>query len=203
MGEIIGGAAQAVGSIVGSRARKREERAAQAEFDAAKSSYQGHQFTNTYANLENTAEDLTVNQQASNFQAQETDRALAQGLDAITQTGGGGGGAQAIANAALASKQNISADLSRQEQQNQQLRASQAANNQRLEAQGEAALQQQQYNQKGEILDLAGSRLGAAKEARAKATQDLIGGIGSVAGGIVSGGLGDIGNLFGTKTEAA
>lgn len=199
MGEIIGGAAQAVGSIVGSRGRKREQKAAQAEFNQAKESYQNFNFQNQYAGLENTAEDLTVNQQASNFQAQQTDQALAGGLDAIVASGGGGGGAQAIANAALQSKQSISADIAGQESQNQQARAQQAARNQQLEAQGATQIQNQKYAQQGEILDLAGSRLGAANEARAKATQDLIGGIGSVAGGIASGGLGDLGNLFGKK----
>ena len=203
MGEIIGGAAQAVGSIVGSRGRKREQKAAQQEFDAAKQAYQSFQFTNPYKNLENTAEDLTVNQQASNFQAQQSDQALANAQQSIVEAGGGGGDAAALVAGALQSKQNISADLAGQEQANQRARAQQAAQNQQLEAQGESALQQQQYAQQGEILDLAGSRLGAANAARQKATSDLIGGLGSVAGGIASGGLGDLGNLFGTKTETA
>ncbi len=200
MGEIIGGAAQAVGSIVGSRGRKREQKAAQAEFNQAKEQYQNFDFQNQYANLENTAEDLTVNQQAANFQAQQSDQGLAQGLDAIVASGGGGGGATAIANAALQAKQGASADISRQEQGNQQLRAQQAAQNQQLEARGATDVQNQKYAQQGEILDLAGDRLGAANQARQQATQDLIGGIGSVAGGIASGGLGDLGNLFGKKT---
>lgn len=199
MGQIIGGASQIVGSLVGGRRRRREQRQAQAEFEQRKADYQNFQFKNPYENLENTAEDLTVNQQAANFQAQQTDQALAQGLDAITQTGGGGGGAQAIANAALQAKQGASADISRQEQQNQQLRAQQAASNQALEAQGADTLQTRQHGQLGEAFDLSGERLSAANAARQKATQDLIGGIGSVAGGIASGGFGDLGNLFGNK----
>ena len=203
MGDIIGGAAQAVGSIVGSRRRKREEKAAQAEFDANKTAYQNFQFENKFANLENTAEDLTVNQQAANFQAQQSDQALAQGLDAIVASGGGGGSAQAIANAALQAKQGASADIAQQESQNQQLRAQQASTNQQLEAQGADQLQSRQHEQLGEAFDLSGDRLASARQARQQATQDLIGGIGSVAGGIASGGFGDLGNLFGTKTEVA
>lgn len=190
-----------MGSIVGGRKRRREEQAAQAEFQANKAAYQNFQFQNPYANLENTAEDLTVNQQASNFQAQQSDQALSQGLDAIVASGGGGGSAQAIANAALQSKQNISSDLAGQESANQQLRAQQAAQNQQLEAQGADVLQQRQHQQIGEAFDLSGERLSAARAARQQATQDLIGGIGSVAGGIASGGLGDLGNLFGKKVE--
>ncbi|MDA7991472.1 MAG: hypothetical protein MPJ25_00390 [Pirellulales bacterium] len=199
MGQIIGGASQIVGSLIGGRRRRREQAQAQAEFDQRKADYQNFQFKNTYENLENTAEDLTVNQQAANFQAQQTDQALAQGLDAVRATGGGGGGAQAIANAALQAKQGASADISRQEQQNQQLRAQQAASNQALEAQGADTLQTRQHQQAGEAFDLSGERLSAANAARQKATQDLIGGIGSVAGGIASGGFGDLGNLFGNK----
>ena len=199
MGAIIGGAAQAVGSIVGARGRKNEQKAAQREFQSSKDSYQNFDFQNQYAGLENTAEDLTINQQATNVQAQQSDQALASVQDAVVQGGGGGGGATALANAALQAKQGISADTAGQESTNQQARARQAAQNQRLEAQGATNIQDQKYNQLGETLDLAGSRLGAANEARAKGQADLIGGIGSVVGGIASGGVGGIGNLFGKK----
>ena len=110
MGAIIGGAAQVAGSLIGGGKRRREEKAAQAQQQGDIDAVRNFQFTNAFKGLENTAEDLTVNQQASNFQAQQTDQALAGGLDAIVASGGGGG-AQAIANAALASKQGISADL--------------------------------------------------------------------------------------------
>ena len=201
MGAIVGGAASVVGSVIGSGKRKREERAAQAQQQGDLDAVRNFEFSNPWKNLENTAEDLTVNQQASNFQAQQTDQALAGGLDAIVASGGGGGGAQAIANAALASKQGISADLAGQEQQNQALRAQQASQNQQLSAQGEEDLQTQQYEQADSNLALSNSRLQNAQAARAQATQQLVGGIGSIAGGIAGGGLKGIGGavkgLFG------
>ena len=129
------GLIKAGASLFGGKKRRRAEQQAQAAQTAAKERVQNFQFKNPYANLENTAEDLTVNQQATNVQAQQTDQALAQGLDAITAGGGGGGDAQAIANAALQSKQNISADLAGQEAGIQQQVASQAAANQSAEAQ--------------------------------------------------------------------
>lgn len=139
--------------------------------------------------MENFAEDLTVNQQASQFQAQQTDAALAQGLDAIVAGGGGGGGAQAIAQAALQSKQNISADLARQEQSNQAARAQEAARLQTLEARGADDLQLRQYSQKQQIMGIAKGRLDAANAAREQATAGLLGGIGQMAGGLVTGGV--------------
>ena len=200
-GAIIGGAAQVAGSLIGSGARKREQAAARAQNKADEAAVRNFQFDNHFKGLENTADDLTVNQQASNFQAAQTDQALAQGLDAITAGGGGGGSAQAIANAALQSKQNISADLQTQETQNARIRQAEASNLQAAEATGEQDLQTQQYQQAGTALELSGSRLQAANAARQAATSQLVGGIGKAAGGL-AGGIKDAGGLgafFGKK----
>ena len=179
----IGGVANIAGSMIGSKARKKEAKAAAAEFAVQRQQLMDTQFSNPFANLENTAEDLTVNQQASNFQAQQTDAALSQGLDAIVAGGGGGGDAQAIAAAALQSKQGISAKIASEESQNQAMRAQQAAQNQGLEAQGEEDLQTQNYNKNQDLLRMSSARKQQADAARAKATQQLMGGIGQIAGG--------------------
>jgi hypothetical protein len=71
---------------------------------------------NPYANL-------GVATKASEFQAEQADISLANTLDTIRATGGGAGGATALAQAALTSKQGISADLQRQEAANQKLYA--------------------------------------------------------------------------------
>lgn len=186
MGSIIGGATQIVGSMIGSGARKREQRAARADYQQQLDAFKNTQLTNQFAGMENFAEDLTVNQQASQFQAQQTDAALAQGLDAIVAGGGGGGGAQAIAQAALQSKQNISADLARQEQANQAARAQEAARLQTLERRGADDLQLRQYSQQQQIMGIAKGRLDAANAARQNATAALMGGIGQMAGGIAA-----------------
>lgn len=196
MGQIIGGATQMVGSMIGGGKRRREEKAAMAQASADNQAIRDYQFSNPYANLENVAEDLTINQQASQFQAQQTDAALAQGLDAIVAGGGGGGGAQAIAQAALQSKQNISANIAGQESQNQMARVNQAGRLQQLEAQGNEDLQSQQYKRLEENQNMSSQRFAAAQAARAKATADLVGGIGDVVGGVATGGLGDIAGMF-------
>ena len=71
---------------------------------------------NPYANL-------GVAAKASEFQAEQADISLANTLDTIRATGGGSGGATALAQAALTSKQGISADIQRQEAANQKLYA--------------------------------------------------------------------------------
>ena len=63
------------------------------------------------------------------------------------------------------------------------MRAQQAAQNQGLEAQGEEDLQTQNYNKNQDLLRMASARKQQADAARAKATQQLMGGIGQIAGG--------------------
>lgn len=181
---IIGGATQIAGSLIGKKARDREAAAAAAELQTQRQAFKDFRFENQFANMENVMEDLTINQQASQFQAQQTDAALGQGLDAIVAGGGGGGGAQAIAAAALQSKQGISADIAKQEARNQMLRAQQESQLQYREAQGADDLQLRNYDRTQQLLNMAAGRNKAAMAAKSAATSALVGGIGSAVGGI-------------------
>lgn len=180
-GALIGGAAQIAGSLIGGRARRREQKAAQQQQAADEANVRNFEFSNTFKGLENTAEDLTVNQQATNFQAAQNDQALAGAQDAIVASGGGGGGATALAAAALGAKQNISSGIADKESQNQALRAQQAAQLQSDEANAETDLQTQRFEQNKGNLNLSSARLTAANDARSQATQQLIGGVTSLA----------------------
>lgn len=184
----VGGLANIAGSIIGSGKRKREAKNAAAEYAAQRTALMNTQFTNPYAGLENVAEDLTINQDAAQFQAQQTDQALAQAMQAAVASGGAAGGAQAIAQAALQSKRGVSADIARQEQSNQMARVNQAAQLQQLEAQGEEDLQVANYEKNQDLLKMASARKQQADAARAKATQQLFGGIGqAITGGLAGG----------------
>ena len=192
MGQIIGGATQVVGSLIGGGARRREQKAANQEFQTDKDAFRNFQIQNEFAGMQNTFEDLTVNQQASQFQAQQTDAALAQGLDAIVAGGGGGGSAQAIAQAALQSKQGISANIAQQESKNQMLAAQGASQLQMTQAQARDDMQLRQYDQSQQLLNMSSERKNAADAARAQATSALVGGIGNIVGGVATGGLGKL-----------
>lgn len=184
------GALQTIGSFFGSSARKREQRRAQAQFNADRAAIRNFQFQNQFAGLENTYEDLTVNTRAAEFQAQQTDQALANTLQFLNQSGRGAGGAQAIANAALASKQGISSDIARQEEQNLILRSQSADQLQQLEAQGAQQQEANIFGQRQLLFQESGNRLAAANEARRAATAAAFSGLGNIAGGLLSGGLG-------------
>ena len=181
---LIGGATQIAGSLIGGRRRRRQARQAEAAFNTARQQFQDFQFENPYAGLENTFEDATINQQATQFQAQQTDAALAQALQAATMAGGAPGGAQAIAQAALQSKAGISADIAKQEQANQVRALAQEAKLNQLTARGEDTLQARNYARTQQMLNLASVEKNAADQARAQATAALTGGIGSILGGI-------------------
>ena len=73
-------------------------------------------FSNPYANL-------GVATKAAEMQVEQTDAALANTLDTIRATGSGAGGATALAQAALQSKNSVSASIQQQEAQNQKLKA--------------------------------------------------------------------------------
>ena len=62
IGQIVGGLTGIASGIIGSGKRKREQRAAQAQFNRRMAEYQNLDTSNLYGNLENTYEDLTVNQ---------------------------------------------------------------------------------------------------------------------------------------------
>ena len=183
IGGIIGGVGQIAGSLAGRGARKREAASALAEQQQAKQAFDNFEMKNEFAGAENVMEDATVNQQASNFQAQETDAALSQGLDAIV-AGGGGGGAQAIAAAALKSKQGISADLAGQESSNMKARLSNQAQLDFQERTGADDMQLRNFDKTQMQFNTANARKIASDAAQAEGTKMLTSGIGSLAGGV-------------------
>tara|TARA_A100001391_G_scaffold128804_1_gene88090 strand:- start:471 stop:1460 length:990 start_codon:yes stop_codon:yes gene_type:complete len=92
--------------------------------------------TNPYANLSNPYANLGVATKAAEMQAEQADMALANTLDNLRQTGAGG--ATALAQAALKSKQGVSASIEKQEAANQKLAAQGQMQVDRAVARGEA-----------------------------------------------------------------
>ena len=109
--------------------------------------------SNPYANL-------GVATQAAEMQAEEADIALANTLDTIRASGAGAGGATALAQAALKSKQGVSASIEQQEAQNQKLRA-----------EGETQKQQALINIESQAI-AAEERAAAGEDARVQAELD-------------------------------
>jgi len=185
IGAAVGAATSIASGIIGSGKRKREQKAAQAEFDKNKQRYEGLDTSNLYANMENTMEDLTVNQQAANMANQKNEQNLANVMGGMNQAAGGSGIAglaQAMAQQATSNTQAASADIAAQESQNQMAAARQAASNQRAELAGAESARAAEKDKTETMLGMSQQRLGAANAARDAATASIMGGIGQAAG---------------------
>ena len=102
------------------------------------------QIVNPYANVTNPFANMQVATKAAEMQAEQTDMALANTLDTLRETGAGG--ATALAQAALRSKQGVSADIQKQESQNQRLYAQGQQQMEAAKAKGQVFAFQAQEN---------------------------------------------------------
>lgn len=186
--------------LIGGRKRRREERAAQAEFNAMKNRYANLDTSNPYENMGNAYEDLTVNTQAADFAAQQSQQSSANIMSSLGAAAGGSGIAalaQSLANSQANQAAAASASIAQQENRNQQLAAQGEASRQQMVAAGEMQSRQMEAAKTSNMLSMAGQRLGAAKAARQAATQNIVGGFGDILGGV--GGAMKAGG-FGTET---
>jgi len=111
------------------------------------------QMTNPYANL-------GVATQAAEMQIEQADISLANTLDTLQATGASAGGATALAQAALQSKKSVSANIEQQEAQNEKLRA-----------QGEQALEQQKISEQQRLQGVEISEAQRIQNAQAQGQQ--------------------------------
>jgi len=143
--------------------------------------FQRQGIVNPYQNLENPFKNLSVATQAARMQAEEADIALANTLDTLRATGKGAGGATALAQAALRSKKDISANIEQQEVANEKLKAQ--GQLQVDIARGKGELNRMKMQEAREIGEL--DRLqGQADLARAQQLQSQYGAISALGSGL-------------------
>lgn len=195
---IIGGLGQVAGGLIGSGRRRREAREAAKELRKRQAQYEAIDTSNVFANLENTAEEMTVNQQAANFMAQQQQQGLSNVLDSMNAAAGGSGIAalaQAMANQQNVNLQKASADIGKQEQNIQLATANQANQIQFAKAKGELMSRNAERDKIGTFMGMAQNRLAGAQAAQQQATDQMIqGGVGIATG--VAGGLGGEGTFM-------
>jgi len=177
-----------------------ERKAQQEKLDAQKAEYKAMKFTNPFANMENVYEDLTVNQQQAQFQAQQGAQQrtnIMQNLKGAAGGSGVAGLAQALANQGALQTQRISASIGLQESTNQLAAAKGAGAVQIAERQGDQWVQQAQMDRQATLLGMQmGETTGAnlayqqaqqnqlnAQIAQQQVTADMFG---TVAGGLAS-----------------
>ena len=209
----VGGLAKLGMSLAGRGDRIAEQNAARIEMEGLKAEYENLDTSNLYANVrnqyaniqtnfENVFEDLTVNKQQAQFQAQQANQQRANIMSSMRGAAGGSGIAalaQAMANQGALQTQRISASIGQQESMNQKLLAQGAAREQELErlaemqvAKGEETAEGLrlsgaetarglEYSKTGTLLGMSQQRTAAANQARRMAAAQQMSAVGSLA----------------------
>lgn len=190
IGSLLGAGVQIAGGLIGRGKRKREMQEAERQYNRRKRQYEDLDTSNVYANMQNTMEDLTVDQRAAEFQAQQEQQGLANTMGTLQGAAGGSGIAalaQSLAGAQSQNLQKASANIGQQERANQAAAAQQAGNLQMYEAKGELISRDAEKEKVETMFGMAQGKLAEKKAAFDAGEAQLMGGIGGVAGGVLGG----------------
>lgn len=158
---------------------------AKIELDKQKEAFKALDTSNPYLNLENTAEDLTVNTQAADFQKQQSMQSQANVMGQMKGAAGGSGIAalaQSLASQGSLDAQKASASIGAQEQANQQLKVQEASRIQGLEREGELISRQGEFGKISSLMGMSADEM-ANYQAQENAMNQQVGeGLGNVAG---------------------
>ena len=190
------GLGEGIGQLLGAKGAKRraeeEQGLADTEFGGAKSDYLNMDFSNPYANMENTMEDLTINQKGMELQNQKGQQTRANTMQNLQGAAGGSGIAalaQTMANQGQLAAQKSGEMIGNQEQANQAKAMEGADAVQTAKMQGAKDSRQLQYDKTSNLMNMSAgeaSAAGAAKTAAGQAQGDAVAGI----GGAIAGGAG-------------
>jgi len=201
---VIKGASSIIGGVQEKRRLRDENKLAQQQYEGMRDDIKSLEITNPYKDLpttfENTFEDLTVNQQQAQFEAQQGAQARANLLSNLQGAAGGSGIAglaQALANQQQTQGQQISASIGQQEAANQRLAAQGAQGVQRMEQQAQQQVAYGSYlREQGEnerqmnLLQLKAGRQQAQRDFRGQMQAQknaIMGGVGDILGAGIQG----------------
>jgi len=204
MGVPLGIASSIGGSIFGAisanKAQKeaeKKEAKSREELNRQKDIYKSLDISNPFLNMENTMEDLTVNQQAAQFKKQQFQQSQSNILDGLRGAAGGSGVAalaQQLSQSGQLASQQSSVDIGRQEQSNQMLERQEASRLQGLEVQGEYQRRADEKERTSTLLGMAqqetaayAQQAGEAKQAKMNAITGGIKGAASMFAGFGDG----------------
>ena len=140
------------------RKAERKEKESRREMNRLKDIYSNLDTSNPYLNMENTMEDLTVNQQQAQFQQQQFQQSQANIMDSLRGAAGGGGVAalaQQLAHSGQLASQQASASIGQQEAANQRAERAAAGRIQDMERQGELISREQEKDKQSTLLNMA------------------------------------------------
>jgi len=189
---LLSGAIGAIGAGKRKREAERKERKARQEMNRLKEVYSNMDISNPFANMtnrytgmENTSEDLTVNRQQAEFEAQQFQQSQANILSNLKGAAGGSGIAnlaQTLAQQGQIATQKASASIGQQESTNQRQKATQAgriqemerrgaANVDQMRAQGEQTAQQREMDRQATLLGMSQQEVASYQQQAQAANQ--------------------------------
>lgn len=198
---VVSGIASAIGSRKKEKRARRQAAKARARMEEQKAAFADLDTSNPYLNMENTMEDLTVNQQQAQFEAQQFQQSQSNVLDSMRGSAGGSGIAnlaQAMAQQGQLASQRSSASIGAQESTNQRLERQEASRIQGMERQGEVMSRNMERNKVSTLLGMEQGAVAGYEDQAAAYDANKMAGFGAAIGGI-TGNIDSIEGLFKPK----
>ena len=190
---VAAGAAKAISGGVKKKRAKQDAAEARKQMEAEKEKYAAMDTTNLYANMENTMEDLTVNQEEAQFmkqQQQQNQANIMANMKASAGSSGIAGLAQTLANQGSLDAQKSAISIGKQEAANQKAERAEASRLQGLEIKGEYGQRQDELDKISTFMGMAGADVASAEARKSAADEQMWSGIsgavGSASGGITN-----------------
>ena len=169
---------------------ERQEDIKRIEMDKLKSQYSNLDTSNPFLNMENTMEDLTVNQQQAEMINQQGQQQRANIMGQMKGAAGGSGIAalaQQMAQSGQLASQKSAASIGQQESANQMAAAQQAAAIQGKERSGDVMSRNWERDNISTQLGMSQSEVAAERQKAALAEQQKYDAMAGVAGSVMSG----------------
>jgi len=186
---VVGAVSKGISAHQDRKAREKEQRRANMEMANQKAKLAALDMSNPYANMQNTMEDLTINQQQVDYQTQQSQINQANTMQAMQGAAGGSGIgalAQSLYNQGAKTSQQIGAGIGQQERANQLSAAQQESTIQTQKAQGKQwSINKQQEAITGQLSAARADKASADTAANIAATnqqqanQEMLGAVGA------------------------
>ena len=171
---VVGAALGAHSANKAKREAERKEAKAREEMNRLKDVYSSLDTSNPYTNMENTMEDLTINQRQYDLERQQFQQSQSNILSGLGEAAGSSGiasVAQTLANQGKLAAQQSSSSIGTQEQANQMAERRMASNLQNLEREGEIYSRSEEKDKQATLLGMSQQEVAAAQQQAAAAQQ--------------------------------
>jgi len=190
---VAGGAAKAISGGAQKKKAKAAAAAAQAELAAQKEAFMKLDTSNPYANMENTMEDLTVNQEEAQFVKEQQMQSQANILSDLRGAAGGSGIAglaQTLANQGSRDARAAAVSIGKQESANEMAERQEASRLQGLDREGQMMSRQMEADKVKAMMGMSADEFSAAQGAVSAADTKMWGGITGATSGLASAAMG-------------